>query len=519
MPTIEELSQLTAQEILDLQDRAETLGELNAISDIGEQVLKQRLNEAVGDFRKNTTKFIRVTQRIRGHIIAIRESHPGTTTPALDSLEARFGLICQELHDRDALRKTFAIGDEPSVRNDEEDINPAPALIPLAPGARPELHLTAPTPINSKAFEHLADEYVSYFLRAEIRDARASTVEDLAEQALGFKPTYDLVGDELGIPWWFIAGIHLLESTFNFTTHLHNGDPLQQRTVREPPNRPAAGSPPFTWEESARDALERQELANLKDWSLPRALWRWERYNGFGYRSRGVPTPYLWSFSTIYESGKFVRDGEFSEGAVSQQCGAAVLLKALHEKEKVPDLGLDLVAEDETDQPDANADIRPVVSRHQPNIDNNVPSGNTFERFFNQNLPDIQHFEWHEFLIKGSSNARHQLNTDPPPELWPNVIALARVLESFRNAIGEQVILTSVYRSPAYNAAIGGSNRSQHMAFTAADFQVSVGGNTGDWADILKRLRQQGAFEGGIGIYRSFVHVDTRGSRADWDKR
>ena len=519
MATIEELSQLTAQEVLDLQDRSETLGELNAISDIADQVLSQRLKDAVGDFRKNTTKFIKITQRIRGHIVAIQGSHPGQATPALDSLEARFGRVCRELHDRDGLCKTFAIGDEPTIRKDEEEIKPAPALIPLSPAARPEPTLTAPTPINSKAFAHLADEYVSYFLRAEIRNDRTLTVEDLAERALGFKQTYDRVGEDLGIPWWFIAGIHLLESTFNFTTHLHNGDSLQQRTVREPANRPAAGSPPFTWEDSARDALERQELANLKDWSLPRALWRWERYNGFGYRSRGVPTPYLWSFSTIYEGGKFVRDGDFSNEAMSQQCGAAVLLKALHEKEKVPDLGLDLVAEDETDQPDSSADIRPVVSHHQPNIDNNVPSGNAFEEFFKQNLPDVRHFEWHEFLIKGASNASKPLNTDPPSELWPNAIALARVLEAFRNAVGEQVILTSVYRSPAYNEAIGGSNRSQHMAFTAADFQVSGGGSTGDWADILKQLRERGLFEGGIGIYNSFVHVDTRGSRADWDKR
>ena len=44
------------------------------------------------------------------------------------------------------------------------------------------------------------------------------------------------------------------------------------------------------------------------DWSLPRLLYRWEGYNGFGYRSRGVPTPYLWSFSTLYDKGRFVAD-------------------------------------------------------------------------------------------------------------------------------------------------------------------------------------------------------------------
>jgi lysozyme family protein len=58
-------------------------------------------------------------------------------------------------------------------------------------------------------------------------------------------------------------------------------------------------------------------------------LYLLEGYNGFGYRRRGVPTPYLWSFSNIYESGKFVLDGKFDPNAVSKQCGAALMLKAV----------------------------------------------------------------------------------------------------------------------------------------------------------------------------------------------
>jgi lysozyme family protein len=54
-----------------------------------------------------------------------------------------------------------------------------------------------------------------------------------------------------------------------------------------------------------------------------------EAYNGLGYRGLGVPTPYLWSFSNHYESGKYVADGKFSRTARSQQCGAAVMLKLL----------------------------------------------------------------------------------------------------------------------------------------------------------------------------------------------
>jgi lysozyme family protein len=60
-------------------------------------------------------------------------------------------------------------------------------------------------------------------------------------------------------------------------------------------------------------------------------LYRLEAYNGLGYRSYGVASPYLWSFSNHYDRGKFVSDGKWSSTARSQQCGAAVMLKLLND--------------------------------------------------------------------------------------------------------------------------------------------------------------------------------------------
>jgi lysozyme family protein len=59
-------------------------------------------------------------------------------------------------------------------------------------------------------------------------------------------------------------------------------------------------------------------------------LYHWESYNGFGYRNRDIPSPYLWSFSDLYDTGLYVADGVFDPAVRSKQCGAAVLLKALH---------------------------------------------------------------------------------------------------------------------------------------------------------------------------------------------
>jgi lysozyme family protein len=139
--------------------------------------------------------------------------------------------------------------------------------------------------------------------------------------------------------WSVIAIIHSLEASLNFKTHLHNGDPLTAKTVRVPKGRPL-GNPPFDWVESAADALQFDGLSNWQDWSIPGSLYRFELFNGMGYRKRGIPSPYLWSFSNHYTKGKFVKDGDFDADKVSQQCGAAVLLKVLLERNI--DLNLDI---------------------------------------------------------------------------------------------------------------------------------------------------------------------------------
>ena len=72
-----------------------------------------------------------------------------------------------------------------------------------------------------------------------------------------------------------------------------------------------------------------------EDWSLERTLFRFEMYNGFGTRARGINSPYLWSFSTHYEKGRFVADYRWDPNAVSDQCGAAVLLFALVRSGKI----------------------------------------------------------------------------------------------------------------------------------------------------------------------------------------
>lgn len=137
-----------------------------------------------------------------------------------------------------------------------------------------------------------------------------------------------------GVPWYFIGVIHNLEGGLNFTRHLHNGDTLKKRTVRVPANRPAKGYGPFTFFESAVDALKMKGLHEITDWSVERMCYELERYNGFGYRQyRKINSPYLWSGTNHYAKGKYVADGKWDGNAVSKQAGAVPVLLLLHKGE------------------------------------------------------------------------------------------------------------------------------------------------------------------------------------------
>ena len=181
----------------------------------------------------------------------------------------------------------------------------------------------------------LADAYRNLFAAATLRPERAGEVARMARRLA--EPVranrYRTVADRIGAPWFVVGILHALEASLDFGRHLHNGDPLSARTVRVPKDRPLNGNPPFAWEDSAVDALLLSGLDAWDDWSVAGVAYILERYNGFGYRRRTppVPSPYLWSFTTVYVSGKYVADHTWSDTAVSKQCGGMALLLALRD--------------------------------------------------------------------------------------------------------------------------------------------------------------------------------------------
>lgn len=180
------------------------------------------------------------------------------------------------------------------------------------------------------AFEQLASDYAALWDSAEITEAKARDVAATARRVLSGKERYKVVEAETGVPWFVVGLIHARESTCDFSTHLHNGDPLTRRTYHVPAGRPRAGQPPFSWEFSAKDALQLDGLTNVKRWTVERVAYELEKFNGWGYRGR-CPSPYLWSGTNHYAGGKYVSDGKFSAAARDQQSGTLAVLKKMVE--------------------------------------------------------------------------------------------------------------------------------------------------------------------------------------------
>jgi lysozyme family protein len=182
----------------------------------------------------------------------------------------------------------------------------------------------------------LRETYQRLFDTCEIRDRYGAIVERMATTLVGKRGTYEGIEGETGVPWYVVGLIHAMEAypPFSMAGHLHNGDPLTARTVQVPKGRPKVGEPPFTWAESAVDALRFERFDRWSDWTVPGILYKLERYNGWGYRQHHpeVLTPYLWSFTNHYTRGKYTSDGRFSDTAVSKQCGAAALLRRMMER-------------------------------------------------------------------------------------------------------------------------------------------------------------------------------------------
>ena len=121
------------------------------------------------------------------------------------------------------------------------------------------------------------------------------------------------------------------------------------------------------------------------------------------------------------------------------------------------------------------------------------------------------HLSWSELACRDGT---------PYPVIWraSRAVTLAATFEAVRALLGDHpIVILSGYRTEAYNATLeGAASKSQHVQGRALDI----------WHDalepvtvftMLRHAQAQGFLPdlGGLGLYRSFVHVDVRPKPAD----
>lgn len=142
-----------------------------------------------------------------------------------------------------------------------------------------------------------------------------------------FKIAYQEIEALTRVPWFVVAVIHEREASQNFALSLAQGDPWNAVSRHVPKGR----GPFKSFQEAALDALMNcaPKAGRWTDWSIGGVLTILEEYNGLGYASKGVPSPYDWAGTNQYVSGKYVRDGFYDPAVVDAQLGCAGLLIAM----------------------------------------------------------------------------------------------------------------------------------------------------------------------------------------------
>ena len=117
-----------------------------------------------------------------------------------------------------------------------------------------------------------------------------------------------------------------------------------------------------------------------------------------------------------------------------------------------------------------------------------------------------EHFTLDEFLHSETA-IRKKIPNVPDEEQLDNIKHTALLLEDVRSILNRPVIITSGFRSPALNTAVGGAANSMHMRGLAADFICPQYGSP---FIIIKKLLSSGlVFDQLIHEFGRWVHIST----------
>lgn len=90
-----------------------------------------------------------------------------------------------------------------------------------------------------------------------------------------------------------------------------------------------------------------------------------------------------------------------------------------------------------------------------------------------------------EELTASDTATRLGIDQIPQPSVLRNLCRLAQKLEVVRSILGVPLVVTSGYRSPELNKAVGGARDSAHLTGNAADFRAPEFGTPQEIAKFL----------------------------------
>lgn len=173
----------------------------------------------------------------------------------------------------------------------------------------------------------------------EMKITRTADVDAAAAKLVRYatQDRYAEASTKTGVPQIWMATSFEREASSDFTRSPAQGDPLDRVSTHVPrgrgPFKTATNTWPQAWTDAAIDAyhLDRLDAVGAANWTWPLACFYAELFNGFGYRSHGVRSPYLWGGTNLQQPGKYVRDGVFDSTVMDAQIGVVPVMMRMAE--------------------------------------------------------------------------------------------------------------------------------------------------------------------------------------------
>lgn len=117
-------------------------------------------------------------------------------------------------------------------------------------------------------------------------------------------------------------------------------------------------------------------------------------------------------------------------------------------------------------------------------------------------MKKIKYFSLSEFLNSATAK-RLGIDNTPTFEVVDNLNKLADYLDVIREKVGKPILISSGFRCPVLNKAVGGVSNSQHQKGLAADLICA------DMESLEKVLRETGGFD-------QLIKEHRKGSKSFW---